>query len=170
MTEQRRWLNILLIHDGPCRLDLVRSALEDACTRVRLHTVGAGRDAAKYLRQDAAYGNTPKPDLALFDFSQPEKRYLKLIEELKSTEEAAKIPLVLLTRPESEELLEKKYEPKDDCVMFSPIALADFLKTMNSHCIDRFMKAVTLIADLGFVRVRAPAEFANRELPATSAG
>jgi len=165
MNEARQRLNILLIEDSPRRLNLVRSALEDANTRCRLHTVGASRDAVKYLRQEAPYGDAPKPDLVLFDFSQPERRYLKLIEELKSTEEVAKMPFALLTRPDSEELLEQKYEPTADCVMFSPIALADFLKTMNTLRIDRFMNAVALIADLGFVLVRAPEEFVDQDFP-----
>jgi response regulator RpfG family c-di-GMP phosphodiesterase len=169
MTEARNELNVLLIEGRPCRLNLIRKTLDDECTRVRLHTVRAGRDLARVFRQDVPYEDTPEPDLVMFDFSQPEQCYLKLIEQLKSTEEFAKMPLVLLTRPESEELLAHKYDAVEDCVMFSPIALADFLKTMNSHCIDRFMNAVTLISNLGFVRVRAPAEFAERGFSAGSA-
>lgn len=165
MDQGKQRLNILLIEDSPRRLNLVRTELERANTRCRLHTVGAGKDALKYLQRADPFGDAPKPDLVLFDFSQPEKRYMKLVEELKSSDEASKMPFALLTRPESEELLEQKYEPTADCVMFSPIALNDFLKTMNSLRIDRFMNAVALIADLGFVLVRAPADFIEQEVP-----
>ena len=168
MENGKRRLNILLIEDSARRLNLVRGALEEADTRCRLHTVGAGRDAVNYLQRDAPYEDAPKPDLVLFDFSQDNPGHMKLVGQLKNLDELSNMPFALLTRPETEAMLEEIYEPAGDCVMFSPIELADFLKTMNSLRIDRFMNAVALIANLGLVLVRAPDEFVEQELPETA--
>lgn len=169
MHEDRPRLNILLIEDDPRRLQLVKAALERANTRCRLHTVGAGSDAFRYLRREAPFSEAPTPDLVLCDFSQPEQRNFKLIENLKSAQELTDLPFALLTRPETEQMLEEKYTQSGNCVMFSPINLADFLKTMNTLRLDRFMNAVSLIARLGFVLVRAPDEFAEAAQPAPRA-
>lgn len=161
MSDERPRLNILLIEDCPRRLKLTRQALERARTRCRLHTVGSGGDSTRYLQQIEPYGSAPVPDLVMFDFTSADPRQLDLLEELKSLEMFRKTPLVLLTLPDGEALLEEQYESRPDRVMFSPIELSGFLGTMNSLSKDRFKNAVSLISNLGFVLVRAPVEFAE---------
>lgn len=154
-------LNILLIEDSPRRLKLVRVALENANTRCRLHTVGANADALKYLRHEAHFAKAPNPDLVLLDFSQPDARYLKLVKQFRKSEEFGAIPFALLTRPETEEMLEQTFESTGTCAVFSPIDLGEFLTTMNSRRTDRFVNAVSLMANLGILLVRAPDAFSN---------
>jgi len=152
-------LNILLIEDSTHRMNLIKEELAASGTRCRLHTVGAGPDTLRYLKQEAPYENVPRPDLVLLDFSLPQKRYLGLIEKVKSIEAFSSIPFVVLTRPESESILEEKYAPKGNCVMFSPIEFGSFLRTMNANNRDRFMNAIVLIADMGLVLVRTSEAF-----------
>ena len=161
MIDPERRLNILLIEDSPRRLKLVRLALENASTRCRLHTVGANADALKYLRREAHFADAPRPDLVLLDFSQPDARYLKLVTEFRKAQEFGQLPFALLTRPETEEMLEDAFESTGACAVFSPIDLGEFLKTMNSRRVDRFVNAVSLMANLGILLVRAPNQFAD---------
>ncbi|MGI9203981.1 MAG: hypothetical protein ACR2Q3_08220 [Woeseiaceae bacterium] len=161
MDDSNRRLNILLIEDSPRRLKLVRVALENASTRCRLHTVGANADALKYLRREAHFADAPRPDLVLLDFSQPDGRYLELIKEFRKAEEFGQMPFALLTRPETEEILEEQFESTGTCAVFSPIELGEFLQTMNSRRADRFVNAVSLMANLGILLVRAPGVFAD---------
>lgn len=163
-------LNILLVEDSKRRMSLVREELEASDTRCRLHTVGTGSETLKYLKCEGPYANVPKPDLILLDFSQPRTRYLKLIDKIKSIAESAAMPFVVLTRPGSEEILEDRYSPDGTCVMFSPIELSAFLRTMNATGRDRFMNAIRLVGDLGLVLVRAPAAFDEQpaEVPMAS--
>ena len=72
------------------------------------------------------------------------------------------MPFALLTRPETEKVLEDEFESTGTCPVFSPIDLAEFLQTMNTRRPERFVSAVSLIAKLGIVLVRAPAEFAKQ--------
>ncbi len=158
MDKQRR-LNILLIESSAHRLGLIRDELKQAETRCRLHTVGIGADSMKYLKRETPFDDAPRPDLVIADLSQPSKRLMTFVEKLKSAKEFANLPLVVMTRPETEALLEEKYPADDGCVMFSPIELGSFLTTMNSMPVERFLNAVRLIADLGFVLVRTPDHF-----------
>lgn len=161
MIDPERRLNILLIEDSPRRLKLVRVALENAGTRCRLHTVGANADALKYLRREAHFADAPRPDLVLLDFSQPDARYLKLVKEFRKAEEFGQMPFALLTRPETEEMLEEQFESTGTCAVFSPIDLDEFLQTMNSRRTERFVNAVSLMANLGILLVRTPDAFAD---------
>lgn len=165
MATDRPRLNVLLVEDSPRRLNLVRDALEQANARCRLHGVGAGSEVLQYLRRQAHYADAPRPDLVLIDFSQPSVADFELLKELKSSEEFLRMPLVLLTRPESEHQLEEQFESTGTCAVFSPIELSEFLRTMTSRQTDQFVEAVSVIAELGIVLVRAPKEFGKRDDP-----
>lgn len=159
MDTEERNLNILLVEDNAYRMGLIKQELEISGTRCRLHTVGTGTETLKYLQREAPYSNVPQPDLILLDFSQPRSRYLKLIEKIKASETFNTIPFVILTRPESEQVLEDKYPADGNCVMFSPIELAAFLRTMNATGRNRFMNAIVLVGALGLVLVRTSRAF-----------
>ena len=110
MNKPDRRLNILLLEDSARRLRLVRIALEQSKTRCRLHSVSPGLNALQYLRQDSPYEEAPAPDLVLFDFTDADPHYLKFVTELRSTDEFHNLPFAVLTRPESELLLEETLE------------------------------------------------------------
>jgi len=160
MKGHNRIVNILLIEDSPYRQKLILRALKRANLSCRLHSVGVGKDALHYLEQSKPFEEAPRPDLVLFDFSQPGKGYLESLDELISGAQSADIPFALLTNSAAEQLLEDQFQPTGS-VMFSPINLDKFLNSMNSLPADRFLKAVTLIAKIGFVLVRVPKRFAS---------
>lgn len=159
MSNRDRRLNILLLEDSARRLKLVRIALEQSKTRCRLHSVSPGMNALQYLRQETPYQEAPTPDLVLFDFSDANPQYLTFVTELRGSEEFRNLPFAVLTRPESEVLLEETLELNGENIVFSPIELSDFLRTMNARRADRFVSAVSLVASFGFVLIRAPEEF-----------
>lgn len=162
MKGHNHIVNILLIEDSPYRQKLILKALKRAKLRCRLHSVGVGKDATRYLKRSEPFREAPRPDLVLFDLSQPGKGYLKSLDELISGTQLAEIPFALLTSSETEQLLEDQFQPTGS-VMFSPINLDKFLKSMNSLPAERFLKAVTLIAKIGFVLIRVPKRFTSSE-------
>jgi len=165
MNNRDRRLNILLLEDSARRLKLVRIALEQSKTRCRLHSVSPGLNALMYLRNESPYEDAPTPDLILFDFSDANPHYLTFVTELRASDEFRNLPFAVLTRPESEVLLEDTLEMGGENVVFSPIELSDFLRTMNARRADRFVNAVSLVASFGFVLIRAPEEFSPAVTP-----
>lgn len=150
-------INILLVGDDPKNVGIIREALEASGTRCRLHTVGTGSSMVKYLHREEPYVDAPKPHLILFDFSTADERYMKTLDKIKSDEELGDLPVAVLTVPDSEQMLEQRHGGGDEeCVMFSPIGLVEFFRSMKSFRIDRFVNSVKLIAKLGFVLVRMP--------------
>lgn len=164
MTTSNEKLRILLIEGSARRLELLKEALSDAGTSCRLHAVEAESDAIMYLKKEDPFKSAPDPDLVLFDFSVADKDHLLAIEKLRNQAEMNRKPFAVLTRPESEKLLEAHYEDnQSNCVLFSPVELSEFLNTMNKLSIERFTGAVSLISNLGFVLVRVPTVFTRRK-------
>jgi len=157
--DSRRRLSVLLIAEEDSTLTSLRRALESAGIRCRLHAVGPGTEALKYLRKTKPYADAPSPDIVFFDFLDGLPRHLKVLERLRKGGDINGAPLVLLTNDSSEAVLDAHYEDTSSCVMFSPINLADFLRSVSSPKIERFTTAVKLIGELGFVLVRAPRGF-----------
>jgi len=164
MKSCNRIVNILLIEDSSRRRKLILNALKRANIHCRLHSVGVGKDALNYLRQCGPFREAPRPDLVLFDFSQPVRGYVEKLDELISDAKLDDISFALLTSPATERLLEDRTE-ENGGVMFSPIELDQFLNTMKSLPLDRFLNAVTLIAKSGFVLIRVAKKFAVSKSP-----
>lgn len=151
-------INILLIEDRPEGVYVTKRALENAGLRCRFHTVGSGSSTFDYLRHADAYKDVPTPDLIFLDLSSPSDNYISLLKKIKSDEEISKIPIVVLSGPESEQKLNEAYMTTGDFVCFTPIDLDAFLGAIKSLRLDRFLHAIKLIDQFGFVLARMPEE------------
>ena len=158
-NDARRRLSILLIAEEDDTLTSLRRALQRADIRSRLHAVGPGTEALKYLRKSKPYADAPTPDIVFFDFLDGLPRHIKVLERLRKSGDINGAPLVLLTNDSSAAVLDEHYKDTPSCVMFSPINLPDFLRSISAPKIERFTTAVKLIGELGFVLVRAPRGF-----------
>ena len=159
MASQHQRVSLLLVEDNPDRAMLVRKELVASKIKCLLHTVGPDRNALNYLQHRSPFEAAPTPDLVLFDFVDPEPRFLKIIDQIKADESLRDIPVVILTSHDSEQILDDAYRDSDDCIMFSPIELDDFFRSMQSFNTERFLRAVKVIENLGFVLVRVPSTF-----------
>ena len=156
MTRSPDAINILLISDDAKRIAIVREVLNSTRPNCRLHTIGAGHSALSYLRQEGAYEKAPSNDLILFDLVEPASADMRLLKRIKADRKLGAIPIVLLTTEESEEMIAALNENRRNQIMFSSIGLARFMRTMSSIRRDRFLSALQLIENLGYVPVRLP--------------
>lgn len=156
MTLHRNKLGILLIGDHAETVGRLQAELQIIGTHCRLRTIGAGTSALAYLRRTSPYADVSMPDLIFFDFCEPQSRYYRLLEEIKADASLSQIPLVLLTSNESGKLLTEKYEEAHRYTIFSPVRLPKFLSAMDSMDQSRFLNAVRLCDQLGFVLVQLP--------------
>ncbi len=85
MGEQ---ISVLLIDDDKQFLELVDDSLQMA--RITVHTASNGPDGLKLAREH-------KPNVILLDVTMPEMDGLAVLNELKSDDETAGIPVFMLT-------------------------------------------------------------------------
>ena len=153
-TEQR--LNILLIADNSECIRSIRSALEASNTRCRLLMVGVGPSTLAYLRREGPYAEAPVPDLILFDAVDAEPSAMAVLKRIKTDTGFRSLPIVLLTNSESEAALEDLQLGQTRYTAFSPVDLESFLSALNAIQPSRFMHAISLLENFGFVLVRMP--------------
>lgn len=170
MPKSEERLNILLIADNSESIQVIRQALETSNTRCRLLMVGVGPSTLSYLRREGPYSEAPVPDLILFDVVDSEPESITVLKRIKSDPSFRSMPIVLLTSDESEHTLDDMQLGRTRYTTFSPVDLESFLSALNAIQPNRFMHAISLLENFGFVLVRmpetAPAAMAGQEVPA----
>lgn len=154
-TSEER-LNILLIADNSESIQVIRQALEISNTRCRLLMVGVGPSTLSYLRREGPYAEAPVPDLILFDVVEADPESIAVLKRIKSDPGFRSMPIVLLTGEESEHALDDMQLGRTRYTTFSPVDLESFLSALNAIQPNRFMHAISLLENFGFVLVRMP--------------
>lgn len=156
MTSSEERLNILLIANNTDSIQVIRQALEASNTRCRLLMVGVGPSTLSYLRREGPYTEAPVPDLILFDVIDAETDSIAVLKRIKADPGFQSVPIVLLTNDESELVLDDMQLGPTRYTTFSPVDLESFLNALNAIQPSRFMHAISLLENFGFVLVRMP--------------
>ena len=154
-------MNLLLIADSSEKAAMLRQLMElnGLCGEIR--RMHQGKSAVAYARQKGPYKDAAPPDLILLDFSEPDERCLSIATQVALGPGRAPAPVVLLTSAESEDLLRSGVLKCDGSKMFAPTNLICFIKKMKQHSRSRFLRALSVISELGPVLVRLPTSFAR---------
>ena len=156
MKNKENRVRILLIQNQESTLRTVQQTLESNKTRCRLQMVGICTATLSYLRREEPYTDAPVPDLVLFDLSDASPASIAVVKAIKADKHCRSLPMVLLTSRDSEDEVVKLVSKRGQDNAFSPVDLDSFIKALNSFKPDRFMHAVTLLENFGYVLVRMP--------------
>ena len=156
MKNDENRVRILLIQNQESTLRTVQRTLELNKTRCQLHMVGIGPATLNYLRREEPYADAPTPDLVLFDLSDAAPASIEVVKAIKADNRCHSLPMVLLINEGSEDKVVKLVSKRGQDNAFSPVDLDSFIKALNSFKPDRFMHAVTLLENFGYVLVRMP--------------
>jgi two-component system, chemotaxis family, response regulator Rcp1 len=149
VTNQPRFIEILLVEDSPTDVLLTREALQEAKLINTLHVVEDGMQALDFLYRRGAYINAPHPDLIILDLNLPIKNGREVLAEIKADERLKKIPVVVLTTSSAEEDIVKAYNLHANCYVVKPM---DF---------DNFTQIVKDVGHFWFGVVTIPPEESN---------
>jgi two-component system, chemotaxis family, response regulator Rcp1 len=90
-------LEILLVEDSPADANLTMEALRDPQVPNRIHVVGDGVEALRFLRRHAPHAAAPRPDIILLDLNLPRMDGKEVLAEIKSDANLKDIPVIVLT-------------------------------------------------------------------------
>jgi two-component system cell cycle response regulator len=138
-----RPIEILLVEDEPGDVELTQLALTQAKLQNRLSVVTDGEDALAFLRGEAPFEATLRPDVVLLDLKLPRRDGRDVLEEMRQDPELRDIPVVILTGTNAEHAQLEALHP--DAFLTKPV---DF---------ERLAQAVGTVANLGFTIVKLPA-------------
>jgi two-component system, chemotaxis family, response regulator Rcp1 len=146
MSEQNsvKYMEILLVEDNPGDVLLTKRALKSGKVLHNLHVAMDGTDALAFLHNEGKYGQAPRPDLILLDLNLPKVSGREVLEEIKSSDTLASIPVVILTTSKAEEDIVKTYELHANSFIIKPV---DW---------QQFMNVVRRVEEYWFTIVRLP--------------
>lgn len=152
-------MNLLFISNSEEKADMLRQAMEQQGLRGDIHSMRPTRSAVAYARRSGRFKEATVHDFILFDFSEPDEKCLSIVADVAFGPNKAASPVILLTSPSSECLLDSGSLAVDDHGMFAPTTLSCFLNKMRQHSRSRFIRALNVMSDLGPVLVRLPGFF-----------
>lgn len=132
MNQVTDVIEILLVEDNPGDVELTREAFAEGKVHNRLHVVGDGVEAMRFLRQEEPYAQSPRPDIILLDLNLPKKSGLEVLAELKADPDLRKIPVVILTTSRAEEDIVRSYYNHANCYITKPVDFEQFMKVVRS--------------------------------------
>ncbi|HYF28249.1 MAG TPA: response regulator [Baekduia sp.] len=139
MTQARE-IEVLLVEDDPGDVVLVQEAFADFKLRNRLHHVGDGEQALRFLKREGDFADAPRPDLVLLDLNLPRKDGREVLAEVKGTPELRSIPVVVLTTSEAEEDILRSYDLHANAYVSKPVDFERFIEVVRQ--IDDFFVSV----------------------------
>jgi CheY-like chemotaxis protein len=126
---------VLLVEDDPGDVVLIQEAFEHNKVRNRLHVVGDGVEAMRFLREGGE-----RPDLVLLDLNLPRKDGREVLEEIKTDPALRSIPVVVLTTSKAEEDILRSYDLHANAYVTKPVDFDRFIEVVRQ--IDEFFVTV----------------------------
>lgn len=162
MQQNSSPIDIVLVADNPAKTALLHDFMNNNGNCGQFQCLPHRKKTLASLQRKGPRSTSTTPDLILFDFSEPGRRVFSLLEQLVFGATPCVAPVVLLTSPVSEQLLENGAVNCGEAIMFAPKTLTDFVRKMREHRRELFLRSVSTISALGPILVRMPETFATR--------
>ena len=161
MTENEKDINLVLIGNDPGCANTIRESLQVAGISGIIRRVIPGERAVECARRKGSYQAADSPDLILFDYGEPDDDKTTVLNEIAFCPDRARIPVVLLTSPESQKLINRGDVGDDKAVMFAPTSLTSFVDKMRNGHREVFLQAVRTLYEYGPILVSMPRQVAH---------
>lgn len=171
MQMSAKDINVVLIAEDSTRASMLRDTMARFGINGVIRRIGPGAPAVDCARQKGPYCERPLPDLFFLDFTDPTEKSISVLKAIALGEKRTPVPVVLITSPNSQHLLDDGNVAGDSAVMFSPTSLPSFIRKMKSDKRSSFFKALHTLYQYGPILVRPPesALHCNNGLTALSA-
>ena len=162
MSDLDQNLDVLLIADDSYRVAMLRQAMQQHGLSCTIRRLDQTKKASAYLKRMQPYENSPTPDLVLFDLAEPDDTAVDLLREVAFGERRSEAPVVLLTSPASEPMLESGEVDEGQSTMFAPRSLQTFLQKLVGSRRAGFLRALKTLYQYGPILARQPRHFLEK--------
>ena len=131
-TSERAPVEILLVEDNPADVRLAREALREGQITSNLSCVSNGVEALAFLRREADFSGSPRPDIILLDLNLPQIDGFAVLTEIKDDPDLRTIPVVVLTTSSNPDDILRAYELHASFYIKKPADLDEFVNAMQS--------------------------------------
>ena len=128
-ADQTETLVILHVEDDPAHAELLREGFRGHRLAHEIHHVATGMAALDYLLRRDAYEDpaaSPRPDVVLLDLRMPGMDGLEVLAEMRSHDDLAEMPVVVLTTSEAEGDRLESYRNQISAYIVKPMGFDSF--------------------------------------------
>lgn len=162
MSNAEKTLDVMLIADDAYRVAMLRQCMRTSGLSCTIRRMGASKKASAYLNRRQPYEKIPMPDIVMFDLAEMDPQMIDILQDVAFGEQRSSVPVVLLTSPSSESLLESGEIDEGRATMFSPRSLPTFLQKLTGRRRRGFLRALRTLYEYGPILARQPAHFLER--------
>ncbi|MGB5256430.1 MAG: hypothetical protein WBN07_12775 [Woeseiaceae bacterium] len=155
MQVSTKEINLVLIASDSGRSSMLRDAMARCGVDGVIRRIKPGDPAIDCALQQGPYRDKPLPDLFFVDFTDPGEETIAVLNAIAFGDRRAPVPVVLITSPQSQELLDSGTLAADSAVMFSPTSLPSFMRKMKLEKRPSFFKALRTLYQYGPILVRS---------------
>ena len=123
--------HVLLVEDDSSHAELVRIAMEENAVANTMDHVEDGVEAVKYLNLEEPYAASRRPDVVLLDIRLPRMDGHELLEYMKTSEQFATIPVVMLTTSDADSDRARAYKHNANSYVTKPVDFDQFRKMVR---------------------------------------
>lgn len=127
-------LTVLLVEDNEDHTELILRSLRDHRMANKIFHVADGEEALDYLFRRGDYtdpATSPRPHVILLDLRLPRVDGLEVLKEIRTSEELARTPVVILTTSRAEQDVAKAYEYHANSYLVKPVDFDSFTRLMD---------------------------------------
>lgn len=157
MRMSTKEIDLVLIAHDASHASVLRDAMARCGVEGVIRRIEPGEPAVNCARQQGPYREKPLPDLFFMDFTDPTEASIAVFKSIAFGEQRTTAPVVLITSPHSQELLDNGTLTDDSAVMFSPTSLPSFMRKMKLEKRPSFFKALHTLYQYGPILVRSSA-------------
>ena len=162
MSDAEKTLDVMLIADDAYRVAMLRQCMRKSGLSCTIRRMGASKKASAYLNRRQPYDKSPMPDIVMFDLAETDPQTIDVLQDVAFGEQRSSVPVVLLTSPSTEPMLESGEIDDGQATMFSPRSLPNFLKKLTGNRRRGFLRALRTLYEYGPILARQPAHFLDR--------
>ncbi len=134
---------ILLVEDDPDDQYLIRQAIRDSGSSIRLDCLADGLYLEQYLLQCQLGVSAELPRMILLDLNMPALDGKKVLQWLKGSREFCSIPVVVFTTSNSEADIEACYRLGANSYVIKPLGYQELSETVAVMC-EHWLKVAAL--------------------------
>lgn len=159
MPDSCKPLDMVLLSEDTYRVAMLRQLMLSVRIDGTLRRLGFSSKASAYLQSRTPYEETSLPDLVLFDLAEVQENSKDLLRSIAFGRQRTPVPVVLLTSPATESLLQAGDIDGGEATMFSPHTLTTLLKKLAGQRQPGFLKALSTLYEYGPILARQPTRF-----------
>jgi CheY-like chemotaxis protein len=125
-------VEILMVDDNRADVELLREGLASWDTATHLTVIEDADQALAYLRREKSFSHAPTPELVFLDWNLPRKDGGDFLQEMKSDDRLASIPVIVMTTSSRELDIRRAYRLHANCYLTKPFDLDEYVSKVKA--------------------------------------